>query len=255
MKTCLPFSEIDKYLSSLKGEIGCLTDTSFLIAVADKDHEFHDDAFFIHEKLAEHGVRAFASVTARSEFIDYHRRVIVTETLMGMLAPTSRWRLSSSVKEILKQQKGWIDNQLRAGGEPILSDSRIKICKQAFLPKTQSGQIGWVELCREYLDGKLLSAWNNIVDAFPLHYVDMRAEDTKDLFRKELRWETMYRFAEKSAMGSNDAMILNLLDASVFPFVVTMDFDLAYGAMLGVTDKVAVVPDNLYRNRLKKLRF
>jgi hypothetical protein len=65
----------------------------------------------------------------------------------------------------------------------------------------------------------------------------------------------MYRLVEESALGSQDAMILNLLDCSVFPFIVTMDFDLAYGVMLSTKDKTALVPDNLFRNRLKKLRF
>jgi hypothetical protein len=254
---CLPFSEIDKYLSTLSGDIGCLADTSFLIAIADEEHHFHDDALFLQEKLANYDVRIFVSVTARSEFIDFHRRVIISETLMDMLAPSSKWRISAAVREVLRKQKGWIDNQMRSedAGEPYLTDSRIKLCKQIFLPKSQSGQIGWTELCREYLSGRLLSAWTEIVDALQLNYIDMRSTDSAELFRKPLQWESMYRLAEESALGSQDAMILNLLDSSVLPFVVTMDFDLAYGAMLSSQDKGALVPDNLYRNRLKKLKF
>jgi hypothetical protein len=68
----------------------------------------------------------------------------------------------------------------------------------------------------------------------------------------DLRWEEMYRKSEQTALGSQDAMILNLLDASIIPFVVTMDFDLAYGVLASTQHKVALVPDNLYRNRLKK---
>jgi hypothetical protein len=113
--------------------------------MSNKDHSSHEDSQFVGEKFAEYNVKLFVSVTARSEFIDYHRRVTITETLMGMLAPTSRWRISSAVRAVLQKQQGWIDNQPHAGNEPYLSDSRIKICKQAFLPKTQSGHIGWIE--------------------------------------------------------------------------------------------------------------
>ncbi len=67
----------------------------------------------------------------------------------------------------------------------------------------------------------------NEPEALDLNYVDMRADDSKNLFRKELQWDSMYRLAEESALGSQDAMILNLFNCSVFPFVVTMDFDLA----------------------------
>ena len=83
----------------------------------------------------------------------------------------------------------------------------------------------------------------------------MRADDSKDLFRKDLHWDSMYRLAEESAIGSHDAMILNLFDSSIFQFLLTMDFDLAYGVMSSAPDKTALVPDNLYRNRIKKLRF
>lgn len=173
LKNCLPFSEIDKFLGSINGDVGCLTDTSFLISLGDKDNHFHEDALFMQEKLADYGVRIFASVIARSEFIDWHRRTIMTETLMDMLVPTSKWRISSAVREELRSQRGWVDNQLRSGNDPYLTDSRIKECKQVFLPKTQSGQTGWVELCRHYLGGKLFAAWAEIVAVLQLHYVDM----------------------------------------------------------------------------------
>ncbi|MBY0384454.1 hypothetical protein K2X05_04775 [bacterium] len=255
MTGALPFSDIDFYLKSIQGDIGCLADTSYLIALGDKDHQLHEDALFLHEKLAEFNVRIFVSVTVRSEFIDFHRRMILTETLMGMLPSSSKWKISEAVRRELNSQKKWINNQLSSDRDPYLTDYRIKDCKQIFLPKSQSGQIGWVELCKEYLKGKLLAAWNEIVHTAQLHYIDMRADDSKDLFRKELQWDSMYRLAEDSAIGSHDAMILNLFDSSIFPFLLTMDFDLAYGVMLSAQDKVVMVPDNLYRNRIKKLRF
>ncbi len=129
MQGCRPFSDIDQCLAPLTGDIGCLVDTSFLIAVNDEDGPFHDDAIFLLEKFADRGVRLFASVTARSEFIDYHRRVIITETLMDMLAPTSKWRISSAVREELRSQRGWLDNQLSKENDPYLTDYRIKDCK------------------------------------------------------------------------------------------------------------------------------
>jgi hypothetical protein len=252
---CRPFSEIDVYLQDGTEPGGCLVDTNFLIAVSDKEHPLHEDAQFIQDKLADYSMALLVSVSARAEFIDYKRRVIATENLMGMLAPTSKWKISSAVREALTTQKAWIDGQAKRENDPYLSDSRLKTCKQIFMPRNQSGQIGWLEFCKEYLDGRLTKSWQELVDTLKLCYIDMRAEDSKDLFRKELRWEEMYQKSEHTALGSQDAMILNLLDASTLPFVVTMDFDLAYGVMASTQDKVALVPDNLYRNRLKKLRF
>jgi hypothetical protein len=218
--------------------------------MSDKDHSFHDESQFLFEKLVEYKVPLYVSVTARSEFVDFHRRVIITETLMDMLAPSSKWKISANVREVLRSQKGWLDNQ----DDPYLTDFRIKTCKQAFLPKTQSGQIGWVELCKEYLSDRLIRAWQSISEVLSLNYIDMRSEDTKHLFRKELKWEDMYRLSEASALGTHDAMILNVLDSSHLNFVATTDFDLAYGVLLS-SDKASLVPDNIYRNHIKKLKF
>ncbi len=254
MGLCLPFSEIDIYLQG-KAPEGCIVDTNFLIAASDKDHPLHEEAQFIEEKVEEYSIPLIVSVSARAEYIDYKRRVIVTEYLMGMLAPSSKWKISAAVRKVLSDQKSWIDGQAKNGSDPYLSDSRIKDCKQIFLPKNHSGQIGWVKFCKEYLNGRLTKSWQEIVNTLKLNYMDMRAEDSKNFFRKNLQWEEMYRLSEESALSSQDAMILNMLDASIFPFVITMDFDLAYGVMLSTRDKVALVPDNLYRNRLRKLRF
>lgn len=223
--------------------------------MSNEDHDFHEEAQFLVEKLAEYNFKLFVSVTVRSEFIDYHRRVKVTETLMGMLAASSKWKITQAVRDILKKQRGWIDDQIGRGNEGILNDMRIKDCKQVFLPLTQSGKIGWIELCKEMLGGQLLGVWNEISNLLQLNYVDMRSEDISSLFRKDLQWENMYRFAEESALGSHDAMILNLFEASVFPILITMDYDLAYGVMLNAKDKHVFVPDNLFRNKLKKLKF
>jgi hypothetical protein len=65
----------------------------------------------------------------------------------------------------------------------------------------------------------------------------------------------MYRLAEGSALASNDAMMLNLLDSSIFSFVVKSDYDLGYGVLLSTSDKAVLLPDNVYRNHIKKLRF
>jgi hypothetical protein len=186
---CHPFSEIDLYLQSGIEPKGCLVDTNFLIAVSDKDHPLHEDAQFIQDKLADYSMALLVSVSARAEFIDYKRRVIATENLMGMLAPSSKWRISSAVKETLSKQQAWIDGQSKKESDPYLSDARIKICKQVFLPRNQSGNIGWIEFCREYLDGRLTQSWQDLVDTLKLCYIDMRAEDSKDLFRKDLQWE------------------------------------------------------------------
>lgn len=255
MGQALPYSDVDTYLAKAGNNKGCVVDTNFVIAITEENHAYHEDSKFLYEKLVQYQIPIYCTVTVRTEFIDYQRRMIITESLMDMLAVSSKWKISTAVREALKKQKGWIDNQPKEDELPCLNDARIKIVKKEFLPKTQSGQIGWVELCKEYLTDKLLNAWNSIEADLSLNYIDMRDLESQSLFEKELEWENMYRLSEKTALGSNDSMILNVLESSAFPFVVSADYDLAYGVMQSNCAKVILVPDSLYRRHLKGLRF
>lgn len=255
LQKIIRFSDFDNYVAKLNGALGCIVDTNFLISISDEDHHFHDDALFLYEKLSDFKIPIYITVTARSEFIDFHRRVIITETLMDMLAPSSSWKISQNIQAVLRSQRSWLRSQSGSENLPLLTDQRIKICKKAFLPKTQSGQIGWVKLCEEYLKGRLLSEWEKIADALSLNYLDTKEVDNTTLFREDLKWENMYRISEETALGSSDAMILNLFNASIFTFLITSDYDLAYGLAVSTQNKVAIIPDNIYINHFKKMKF
>jgi predicted nucleic acid-binding protein len=253
--TAIPYSDIDKFLSDERNRKGCLLDTNFLIALTEENHKFNEDSSFIFEKLVQYQVPIYCTVTVRTEFIDYQRKIIVTESLMDMLAPSSKWRISTSVREALRRQRGWIDNQAKEDDLPVLTDSRIKDMKRIFLPRTASGHIGWVEICKAILAGKLLNAWSDVERELSLNYVDMREGKSANLFPDGLKWEKMYSLAETTALSSNDAMILNVLESSSLPFVVSADYDLAYGVMKSSEPKAILVPDSLYARHLKKIKF
>lgn len=65
----------------------------------------------------------------------------------------------------------------------------------------------------------------------------------------------MYTLSEETGLGSNDAMILNVLDSSTFPLVISADYDLAYGVLKLQNNKTILVPDSIYNRNLKGLRF
>lgn len=255
MGKTVPFSDIDLYIQKLTNKSGCLVDSNFLIALSEEHHPFNEDAQFLYEKLAEYKIRIYCTVTNRTEFIDFQRKMIITETLMGMLSASSKWKISSAVKKALMSQKGWIDNQAKEEELPILTDKRIKDCKRSFLPKTQSGQVGWTALCNEFLSGQLLTAWNILSETIQLNYLEMRSGESDKFFHTPLEWEKMYSIAEDTCLGSSDSMILNVLNSSIFPFIISADYDMAYGVLQNANDKLILIPDNLYRRHIKNLRF
>lgn len=72
--------------------------------------------------------------------------------------------------------------------------------------------------------------------------IDIRDLESQMLFEKELEWEDMYKLSEKTALGSNDSMILNVLESSSLSFVVSANYDLSYGVMQSNVNKVILVP-------------
>lgn len=255
MKTAIPYSDIDSYLKTIDPNKGCLVDTNFLISLTEENHHYYEDSIFIFEKLIEYNISIYYTVTVRSEFLDYQRKVKVTERLMDMLTPNTKWKISNEVQKMLKKYKGWIDNQPKENELPCLNDSKIKEIKKVFLPKTQSGKIGWIEFCNEFLSDQLVNIWEPLKEQLSLNYIDMQNTDSQELFTKKLEWKRMCSLSEKTALGSSNAMILNVLDSSALPFIVSADYDLAYGVMQLNRNKTILVPDSLYRRHLKGLKF
>jgi predicted nucleic acid-binding protein len=256
MGQAFPFSSIDKYLRELGATVpGCLIDTNFLIASTEELHPFYDDAKFLFEKLAEYNIPIFTTVTTRAEFLDFRRKSIITEVLLDMLAPSSKWKISEKTKRLLRAQKTWIDTQAADDSVPILTDRRIKACKELFMPKDHSGHIGWVTICSEYLHGQLLDAWSVLIEKLDVNYIDMRDGSVTELIPEKLEWTKMYKISEETCLASSDAMLVNVLKCSKFPFIASADFDLAYSVLGDSCDKTVLVPDNLHYNKIKSLRF
>ena len=130
MGIAISYSEVDTFFKSVDLSKGCLIDTNLLISLTEENHKFYDDSKFIYEKLVEYGIPAYITVSVRTEFIDYQRRMKMTETLMDMLSPSSKWKTSEGIKRLLRSNRGWIDNQAAKDDLPILTDSRIKEIKQ-----------------------------------------------------------------------------------------------------------------------------
>lgn len=117
-------------------------------------------------------------------------------------------------------------------------------------------QIGWIALCREYLRGQLLEAWNILVAELGLNYIDMRDGKISDLIPEKVEWEKMYSISEETCLSSNDAMLVNVLRCSRFPFIASADFDIAYATLSREpSDKSVLVPDTLFYKKIKGLRF
>lgn len=250
-----PFSSVGKILvaSNIK-KTGCLLDTNFLIALTYEVHAFHEEARALFNQLFKSKVPLYVGLPARSEFLDFQRRLAITEAVMDMLAFGSRWRISKEATKLLRAHKLWIDGEAKINRLPVLTDARIKQCKELFLPRSQSGKIGWLEICASFLRN-IQTTWQKTEETLGIQYVGVREAEDGALFSKKLKWENLYVISAKTCMSSQDAMLLNLFDSSVFDILITTDFDLAYGNLAEANSKCVLVPDGLYLRKIKALRF
>jgi predicted nucleic acid-binding protein len=254
MGSVAPFSSIQQILQTGEKPAGCLLDTNFLIAAIYDVHRFNGEAVALFDVLADAAIPLYVSLPTRSEFLDIQRRIIMTEALMEMASDKTKWRISAEVLKELRNQKRWIGIQAEKDEMPILTDARIKACKQLFLPKNQSGKSGWLELCRHFLS-PLLSTWDQAVANMGIRYIGARETEELQLFSTKLHWEKMYALSVKTALSSMDAMILNVFNSSAFPLLVSTDYDLAYAVLAEDNTKTILVPDSLYERKIKGLRF
>lgn len=255
MDAIYPFSKFESIAAKYPLAEGCLIDANLLIAGIYELNAFHEQAGELFNRLARVKVPAFTTVTAKTEYLEFVRRVVVTEKLMDILADVKTYKLSERVKTELRKHKLWIDQQAAKDNMPVLNESRIKECKQVFEPRQHSGQLGWMKFCKEFLSGVLLAHWKSVEDGLGINYLQLRGEDSEQKLQKPIDWNDMYRILEKTGSSSNDAMILNAFFTSKLPAIITADFDVGY-AVLAEKDpsKTCFVPDSMY-STLEKLRF
>lgn len=228
---------------------GCVADTSALVALTYDCSEFVDAAVFAFEKLAAYRLPVYVNVSIRQEFLDFVRRARLTEYLLSLpRSSNASPYLPPDFKVLLGKHKHTVDMRASRDELPIFFDREIKsLSKIAATHRLGSGDL-WTLLCKSALANKLLSAWRNLISHAGINYVQFGKEIPSCMNRKP-DWHGVFSIVESTGIGGADAMILNFLEVSKFPFALSCDFDLAYAALRGAITKTILIPDELYRRR------
>ena len=255
MKYVHPFSDLKILQSALNADKGCIIDSNILIAATYDPHPFNEGCSELFQELLKLQIPLFTTVTVRSEYLDFVRRITITEKLMDIFSKTKKYNLSEKVKTELKKHKTWIDIEAARGGLPILTDNRIKDTKQNFEPAQHSGKLGWLSFCDQFLNDVLLNHWELLIQELGINYLQLRGSDSLPFLKKPIEWNDMYKLSEKTGVSTNDSMILNAFFTSKFGTIISADFDVAYGVEVQASsDKMCFIPDSLYQ-RMKKMKF
>jgi hypothetical protein len=248
MGKVIPFSKIDLYLRSKKREPGfcpgTILDANVLVSATYEIKSDHEEVIQLLELLDEHEIACFSTVTTRSEVLDFHRRMTMTEALLDLSDRKSEWRLSERERAEIKTKQGLLRSRERRkpGTDPVFTDTDLKDIKRAFSAGSFSGHHGWLKLCEGFLKGRLEQMEEELLDR-GVTYISQHDESQKQHFQKNISWSNARFIAERTCLGLSDAMILNASQFSRFSFIVSTDFDVGYAALADQELKDVVMPD------------
>lgn len=252
MGRVIAFSEFAAYYEPLRARSefkpGAILDTNILTALTYEVNINNEEVVDFFESALmpeqEKGLRLFTTVNTRSEYLDFYRRLIMTENLRDITEPHSSWKLPNRAKTQIQYQSGILKRREQQGGDPVFNDTQIKNIKSAFSAGRHSGKEGWLSICKLFLHNRLDEVEEQI-ETLGLEYISHHDPIQKELFLREIGWSDAKRLAEKTCLGLSDAMILNAFQSSRFPFIVSTDFDIGYSVLASNELKDVVMPDRV----------
>jgi hypothetical protein len=101
------FSEFDNYFNDLvskgiKAE-GTILDANIIITLGHEPKKFHtrlDD--FIKSKITARGIKLFTTVNTTQEFLEFYRRILLTEGLRTAIAPETKIKLPNNKRSVIR---------------------------------------------------------------------------------------------------------------------------------------------------------
>ncbi|MCB0411034.1 MAG: hypothetical protein KDD22_00815 [Bdellovibrionales bacterium] len=251
MGKIIPFSEVESYLESIEKKDfhkGTILDTNILISASYDIRDSHSEVLDVWDLLLKNGYRLFATVNTRSEYLEFQRRLILTERLFDMVDEFSKYRVPQRARARIQVLKGSLKTSkiTDPDKDEVFNESQLKKIKKEFSAGPHSGQESWLKICDACLKGKIRQEDVALID-HGIEYISPHEVSQKDLFNYSLGWPGAIDICEKAGTAFSDSMILNALKSSNLLLIVTLDFDIGYAALSDPDMKDVVVPDRLFK--------
>ncbi len=250
MGRVISFSNFSGYYANKQREVGfcsgAILDTNILISLTYDVKSDHDEVFEFVSSIDRFNIPYFTTVTTRSEYLDFYRRLMLTENLLTIADGFSSLKIAKRERSEIKTKEGLIGTRQarKPGTDRIFTDSDLKDIKRVFSAAPFSGHHGWLKVCSAILSGRLLLAEAALND-FGVAYISQHKEAQKPFFTRKIDWPDARNISEKTGLGLSDSMILNALQCSRFSFVIRADFDVGYAVLADPNMKDAVMPDSV----------
>ena len=254
------FSEFKKYFenSSItsKDELGTVLDANVLITLSYEPKKYHSRIKeFLRDEIYSRGITCFTTVNTTMEYLEFHRRLLMTEGLRDSIDQYSKFNLSNKKKQAIRTRSTILaSREKNQKADPVFYDREIKMIREAFAQSGEKGLESWKALSQLFVQKGLHTEYKNL-QKLNVEYVSINNEENSHFFHKDLNWPDAIDICSVTCAGFSDSMILNALMCSKFQFAISLDADLAYATLSDPFLKDIIMPDDLIDNDdvLKKL--
>lgn len=243
------FSELQSFIGDNDFLIkGCFVDTSILFAATYPLDNHNEDAEGVFEVISDAGFTAFTNINVKHEFLEFHRRVILADSLcdfydiFGDMTPPY---VQAQLKSFKTTHRKKIDAE---------ESSRLELQQQKkFIGLLRSIKIaekdGWSLLCKTFLLPQLLPIWKDASIKLGINELKVASDDFLETFNIKPDWDDAIKIMGSYAIASSDAMIINIFNCSKIPILLTADSEMARCLLSeNVENKIVFVPDSIYKS-------
>lgn len=222
-----------------------MIDTNLLIAATYEFDENYEKTKELLELIFENQIPLYCNVNVKAEFLEIHRRIIFTETIIDFaqavditkLPPTLASKTTTLKNRVIKNEKKNKDKKQDPPKVIRLSEAEIKDFKLEMLRVSNtSNENLWYELCETLVGDKISTLWEETKEEFGLNFISTRKEDQDKHLKFEPDWNKATDLMEKQGLSSADAMIVNMFFSSKFDVLITSDNEVALAVLKNVQD-------------------
>lgn len=244
------FSKFKNYIKDLNDSgifpQGTILDANLIITLSYSPKKYHTRTIdFLNKEIYSRGIQCYTTVNTTSEFLEFHRRLLMTEGLRDSIDSASKLNLPNKKKQLIRAQSTMLYNREKNNkADPVFYDREIKKIREGFYESGEAGKKLWIYLCEAFVAGKLQLEFENL-EKLNVKYISPNDKDQMELFIKEMTWANAINICSETCAGFSDSMILNALECTSFQFAVSLDSDIAFAVLSNSTMKDVIMPDDL----------
>ncbi|MDZ4660030.1 MAG: hypothetical protein SGJ18_00280 [Pseudomonadota bacterium] len=230
--------------SNLKS--GLVVDTNVLISATYDSDSFYEPTIEFLDMVFENKIPLYYNSNVKMEFLEIHRRIIFTESLLDLeslvdknLLPIEFSNKLGSLRAKSNKNKRELKPPIRLG-EAELKEYKIEMLQIEFEKKDL-----WTELCENRVGNKLTGVWTDAEDELGLNILSTQNEDTTKHLDKAPDWADAIKIMESQGLSSSDAMIVNMFLCSKFDAIVTSDKDVGLAIAKIGNGKICILPEKI----------